>query len=112
MTNDPHRQAALAVAVHGPGSPADRRELLDALGLIDSTGRGIVPAPQRQAGIDDLLGPTLNSAIVGERDTGRFQDDKHRPRDLSRVPAGLRAYTPPQEVVAPRRRRSRTPTVA
>lgn len=42
-----NQRAARAVAIHGGGSPADRRHLLELLGLIEPGGRRVLPDDTR-----------------------------------------------------------------
>lgn len=103
---DKHRRAARAVALHAPGDLAARRELLDALGLLDDTGRDVVPEPERPSvatDLSELNGPAFAYA-GGERDSGQWQDDRVRPCDLSLVPPGLRDYVPTGELPVPQTR--------
>lgn len=100
--------AARYVARCGPGSPAQRRELLDMLGLLAGDGRSVLPQPRPRAtnlGLDDLAGPATAYGRNGFVDHAIAADTKERPR-VSSAPPGLRDYVPtgPEPGVARRKR--------
>lgn len=106
MIPDKYRLAARAVAVHAGGTPAERRELLDALGLLDDDGQVRPYVHRVEYGIDAFQGPGSAMGVQGHVDHAIAADTRRRPADLSAVPPGLRDYTPEGPMPdKPRRRR-------
>lgn len=110
---DTNRRAARYVAQHAPGTPAERLELLAALGLVvapgvhDEQGKWqVAPEDEPYLTGNDMaaLGTVGASVLSGHVDHAMSADTKVRPA-VSTAPPGLRNYEPtgPEPTLARRR---------
>lgn len=88
-----HRQVALYVAEKAGGDPADRKQLLDMLGLLDPTGGGIVPDPTgKQLGVELTTAPYIKNDLPRTPGQPTYLREKRRAQFTT--PAGLRNLAP------------------